>query len=680
MKRILGGALWVGLAGAFAVGAGCGSSPSPQAPMVGKAPVADGEKQSCARSTPGVGASRYSALRQSGAVVLAKHGTKTLAYVADEDSNAIHTIDVDSKEEIAKTKLDGQPSQVIILADGRVAATMKDKSTVAVLEPNADPKQPLTPLCTQAVDAEPASMAVTPDEKTLLVTSAWGGSMAALDTATMKPSFVVDLPREARAILVDDSGERAFISHAVGAKLSVVDLTEDKHSIREIDMGVATASQFTARATERKRSGSQGYALVKSETAPSGELSGELPNVVGKPTAPKPQQPKKPPPPQAGPEPETQPIPAGRIFVPMVTVDPGDPNVRSQAYYGESRNGVPKEAPMVTVIDAGAERSMTRAVMSLGTPMTQECLLPRAAASRGSNGTLFVTCLGADTLLELDTRGADPIRLERRRWSMPAGPTGLALDDSGARAVVWSQFEGVATIVDLKTDRVDLVTVSYEPTPEARRLALGRQIFHTTDDLRIANDGVACASCHPEGRDDAFTWSTPEGPRQTIMLAGRAPNTAPYGWQGKHGDLKQYLGNTFSRLGGSGIQGAELEALVSYLEKMPSPTQLAGHTTPLVDEGRELFMDATLGCASCHVGGRGVDKVTHDVGSRAIADTDNKFDTPSLLFVKGTGPYFHDGRYKTLDAMLGAQDSQMGHTLHLTARQRQSLEAYLKSL
>ncbi len=638
--------------------------------------------RSCERAHPGVGAARFSELRQGGVVALARHGTKTLAYVADEDTGAIHTIDVDKKEQIAKTPLKGSPAQLLVLADGRVAVTIKDKNLVEVLEPGDAPDKALTSLCTQEVPAEPVALAETKDDATLLVTSAWGAAMTALDVASLTPQYAVDLPREPRAILVDDTGERAFVSHGIGAKLSIVDLVSSKHEVRGIDMGVMSASQFAARGTDRKRTGSQGYALVKAEVGvPTGTMSEQPPVVGEKPKSPNPAPARKPPPsaPVENGKP-AQVTPQGRIFVPMVTVDPGDPNVRSQAYYGESRNGLPKEAPIVSVIDAGAERSMTRAAMSLGTPMTQECLLPRAAATRSSNGTLFVTCLGVDTLLELDTRGADPIRLERRRWSVPSGPTGVAMDDKAGRAVVWSQFEGVVSIVDLEGDKVDLVSVSYDPTPEVKRIALGRQIFHTTDDLRIANDGVACASCHPEGRDDAFTWSTPEGPRQTIMLAGRAPDTEPYGWQGKHGDLKTYLGNTFSRLGGSGIHGAELDALVAYVQKVPAPPQLVSHTSPAVDEGREIFMDTSTGCASCHVAGGGVDKVTHDVGSKAIADSDTKFDTPSLLFIRGTGPYFHDGRYKTLNEMLNASDSEMGHTMQLTVRQRASLEAYLNSL
>jgi cytochrome c peroxidase len=51
-----------------------------------------------------------------------------------------------------------------------------------------------------------------------------------------------------------------------------------------------------------------------------------------------------------------------------------------------------------------------------------------------------------------------------------------------------------------------------------------------------------------------------------------------------------------------------------------------------------------------------------------------------LKFVNGTAPYFHDGRYKTLEDMLRATDSEMGHTSHLNAQQRNQLAAYLETL
>ena len=59
------------------------------------------------------------------------------------------------------------------------------------------------------------------------------------------------------------------------------------------------------------------------------------------------------------------------------------------------------------------------------------------------------------------------------------------------------------------------------PEPAARhqgswvtpQIARGRALFRVTDDGRLSRDGRACASCHPDGRDDALTWSTPDGPR-----------------------------------------------------------------------------------------------------------------------------------------------------------------------
>ena len=56
------------------------------------------------------------------------------------------------------------------------------------------------------------------------------------------------------------------------------------------------------------------------------------------------------------------------------------------------------------------------------------------------------------------------------------------------------------------------------------------------------------------------------------------------------------------------------------------------------------------------------------------------FATPSLRFVGGTGPYFHDGRYSTLRALLTSDDSAMGKAKDLPTAEIDALEAYLKTL
>jgi cytochrome c peroxidase len=274
---------------------------------------------------------------------------------------------------------------------------------------------------------------------------------------------------------------------------------------------------------------------------------------------------------------------------------------------------------------------------------------------------------------------------------VPAGPTGLAVDDHAGQAVVWSQFSRKLTLIDLKGEGKRALRSAPAPklakgtlSAKARR---GRQLFHQTDDKRVSRDGRACASCHPDGREDSLTWSTPVGPRQTIMLAGRVKDSAPYSWLGAHDSVKVHVTSTFDRLGGSGMpggKGGDLEALISYLHEMPAPNRRGARVDPeqarLAAHGRALFFAEDQGCASCHQGGAGIDKSQHDLGTRAGGDRQSTFDTPSLRFVAGTAPYFHDGRYPNLESLLLATDSRMGHTMHLSRHDAKSLEAYLETL
>jgi cytochrome c peroxidase len=56
------------------------------------------------------------------------------------------------------------------------------------------------------------------------------------------------------------------------------------------------------------------------------------------------------------------------------------------------------------------------------------------------------------------------------------------------------------------------------------------------------------------------------------------------------------------------------------------------------------------------------------------------FNTPSLRYVGSAGPYFHDGRYATLSALLRNSDGTMGNTKHLSDDDIRALEEFLKTL
>jgi cytochrome c peroxidase len=212
-------------------------------------------------------------------------------------------------------------------------------------------------------------------------------------------------------------------------------------------------------------------------------------------------------------------------------------------------------------------------------------------------------------------------------------------------------------------------------------LALGRLLFHAVGDARISHDGRACASCHPDGRDDALTWATPEGPRRSIMLAGRVDATSPYSWTGREKTLKEHLDITFDRLhGAGGLRSLELDALAEYVSALRPPVHLPKEEPAKVARGAQLFASKEVGCASCHAGSMATDNQHHDVQSKTQLDKGAVFNTPTLKFVAGTGPYFHDGRYKTLKELFRATDGKMGHTGQLSDDDVDALEAYVRTL
>jgi cytochrome c peroxidase len=114
----------------------------------------------------------------------------------------------------------------------------------------------------------------------------------------------------------------------------------------------------------------------------------------------------------------------------------------------------------------------------------------------------------------------------------------------------------------------------------------------------------------------------------------------------------------------------------------------------LLARGRQQLESRAVGCAGSHdPDHRFNDSTRHDVGSadpqRSQAAglfathagiVPGEFDTPSLRFVAGTAPYFHDGRYATLREVLLGADGSMGHVSQLSPHDLAALEAYLRTL
>lgn len=100
---------------------------------------------------------------------------------------------------------------------------------------------------------------------------------------------------------------------------------------------------------------------------------------------------------------------------------------------------------------------------------------------------------------------------------------------------------------------------------------------------------------------------------------------------------------------------------------------------------RTYAQDSKVGCATCHVPATGF--TDHSIVAlprpqrRGFdAEANQAFKTPSLLYLGGTAPYFHDGAAATIDDVILKNNDAMGHTSHLSTADRSALIAYLKTL
>jgi cytochrome c peroxidase len=201
----------------------------------------------------------------------------------------------------------------------------------------------------------------------------------------------------------------------------------------------------------------------------------------------------------------------------------------------------------------------------------------------------------------------------------------------------------------------------------------GHTLFH------IAPATVACASCHPEGRDDGHVWSFAGlGERRTQTVLGGVLDTAPLHWDGDMDSLHTLMGEVFVNRMGGGLPSDEfIEALGGWLQSLDHLPASAPREETAAGRGAQLFQDPAVGCATCHSGDKLTDNETVDVG------TGKAFQVPSLVGIADRAPFMHDGCAQTLrdrfDPACGGGDAH-GKTSHLTAGEIDDLVAYLETL
>jgi mono/diheme cytochrome c family protein/DNA-binding beta-propeller fold protein YncE len=577
----------------------------------------------------------------SGTLALVRAGARRVALVIDEDDSALRAIDVDAGRELARVAVPGRPTSVLPLRDGRMLVTTTHPGRVVALEPTDASLGTFEERCSVPAGVEPIAMAATPDEATIAVLGRWDASLGVLDGPTLAERSRVALDRDPSSVIATADGSRMVVAHTVGSRTSSVVLATGETSTRSLSVSderqVAVLPSGPSKRENapivRRTIHVQSFALVRTATA---------------------------------------------ILAPGVSVDTGN-GIRSfDAGYGED---IPVRGTVTALDPSTGARRFEQQRIPLG---KRDCLMPRAAALFGAR--LYVACAGIDAVLSLDATRRDPRSAEDEgaRRKVGAGPTGLAVDETTGDLFVFAALDRELSIEPAgprPARRVIALSAASSPSPD--EIALGRRIFHGEARRKLADDGRACASCHLDGRDDGLTWTTADGPRQTPLLVDRLDRAAPFGWNGVMPTLDAHLRQTVSRLRGTGLDEHERRALIAYLGTLHAPANAsipANASVPAdAARGEAIFAREDVGCASCHPGGT-TDGLGHDVGGRTRGDRVFAIDTPSLRHVARSAPYFHDGRFATLEELLAHTDGAMGTTRALSDDDRAALISYLRAL
>ncbi len=483
--------------------------------------------------------------------------------------------------------------------------------------------------------AEPFGIALSPDAKQVLVTTVADRTLVALEAASGKEQWRTGLGREPRGIAVSPDGSRALVAYLTTGTVDQVDLREG-HRAEHVALS-------TASTRARSRGAGAGDAFARG--AFTALFMGEQ-----------------------------------QAIVPFQRETP------VQASGGGERTGS---------YGGGFDPPITHQLAFLGTrgERTQQITAeigqhqPRALAWDGSRDALYIAGLGSDSVVQIKNASQVSIQLGTQAALLDGkercGPDGLAVAPDGD-LLVWCSFSRSVRRLDAVDDKGKLTSamkVDAGPTLVASSFSTqqheGMVLFHSALNQVSQAGAMACASCHPDGRADGLSWRIDKHELQTPVLTGRVAGTHPFKWDGGDADLKSSLTGTMKRLGGSGLTADQTAALASYLEALPKPVTPTRDAT-MVARGEKLFDSAELGCRSCHDGKMYTDQTKHEFKAATLPEAD----TPSLIGLAASAPYYHDGSAATLEALLRdrARVHGMAETAKLSDKQVGDLIAFLETL
>ncbi len=248
--------------------------------------------------------------------------------------------------------------------------------------------------------------------------------------------------------------------------------------------------------------------------------------------------------------------------------------------------------------------------------------------------------------------------IEREKIPLQA-PRGMDLSGDGELLAIAGYYSGAICLQDMKNGEVRLISLGEQSEPDQVRE--GEIWFH--DATTSLESWLGCATCHPHGRNDGLNWDLLNdgigNPKNTKSLV-LSEQTPPVMWSGVRARAKIAVVAGFHFINFYEATEEKIEAVKAYIaslspEKSPyAKLQETDETyRKSIERGKTLFTDR--GCMECHTPPLYTDKNTYEF---KVADERgiNKFDVPTMTELWRTGPFWHDGRKQTLEAVMKDPD------------------------
>ena len=283
-------------------------------------------------------------------------------------------------------------------------------------------------------------------------------------------------------------------------------------------------------------------------------------------------------------------------------------------------------------------------------------------------------------------------------------PFGLAADEKNELVLVNNTLDETISIIDGNSLAL-IEHIKVAEMDESSQLIQGQRLFNNSDDPRLAKDQwIACATCHFEGGNDSASWFFPDGKRNTPSLFNSV-QTAPFHWNGDLNEIQDVEFTIQDLMAGHGLSGGQpnctpncsldksnagrsddLDALANYVNSLQFPiafTQMSALSNiSAYTSGKAIFESEETECITCHTPPNYTDNKNHLSDLSNPGGLKRVLNTPSLLGLRDSAPYLHDGSAKTLSEVLqlSVQTQNHGKIKHLTNKQSDDLLIFLENI